>query len=193
MSQKAEIKASKYNVVNIATIAALYAVSFLALSVFGAISFGPIQFRASEAFGILPLFTIDAIPGLALGCMIANLYNMVFTGIGSLGLLDVVFGSLATLIAAWGTYYLRQKPLLALLVPCVVNALIIPAYLPFLLQGMGFYTIPFTSISLEDSYWFMYIFGAITVFVGEAGVMYALGLPLYKALDRAGITKYFKH
>ena len=102
----------------IGIIAALYAALTLAALLFlGGLAWGPVQFRISEAVVVIALFTADAIPGLTLGCVIANLANMVISGTGALGLLDVVFGSLATALGAWFTWKNRknvQMPLLCL-------------------------------------------------------------------------------
>jgi hypothetical protein len=64
----------------------------------------------------------------------------------------------------------------------LANALIIPAYLPLILAALGFYTIPFTSIDLAGSWPLMYLFGFFAIGIGEAIVVYALGLPLLRAL-----------
>ena len=82
-----------------AAIAALYVVLTM---VFAPISFGPVQLRIAEALCILPIFTPAAIPGLFIGCVIANL-------IGGGIILDVIFGSLATLIGAVIGYMLRLR------------------------------------------------------------------------------------
>lgn len=175
--------ASTERITRIAAIAALYAACTLACSLFlGGLTWGPVQFRLSEALCILALFTPDAIWGLTLGCAIANLINIPLSGLGALGLLDVVFGSLATFIGATICWRLREKPLLAVLGPILANAIVVPIYLPLMLQGMGFYTIPFTSTSLDGAYLPMVIFGFIAVGIGEAVVLYVLGIPLQKAL-----------
>ena len=70
----------------------------------------------------------------------------------------------------------------------LANALIVPLYLPILLQGLGYYTIPFTSISLEGMYIPMYLFGVVAVGIGEALVMYILGLPLLRAIRKFGVA-----
>lgn len=173
-------------VARIGVIAAVYAASTLVAILFlGGLAWGPIQFRISEAVTVLALFTADAVPGLTLGCIIANAANIVLGGTGTLGLLDVCFGSFATFLGALFTYKMRRRPALALLGPVLANALIVPAYLPVMLAGLGFYTIPFTSISLEGSYPLMYLFGLVTTGLGEAVVLYVLGLPLAKALGRS--------
>ena len=133
---------------------------------------------------MLALFTPAAIPGLTLGCVIANVMNIVISGTGMLGMLDVVFGSLATFAGALFTWKTRRHPLVALAGPVLANALIVPAYLPLLLQGVGFYTIPFTTISLDNSWLFMYLFGLVTTGVGEAVIMYVLGYPLARSLAK---------
>ena len=102
-------------------IAALYVVLTVA---FAPISFGPVQFRISEALTILPLFTASAVPGLFIGCFLANL-------LGGAVVLDIVFGSLATLIGAWLGYRLRFNRWLVPVPTVVANALIIPLVLKF--------------------------------------------------------------
>lgn len=106
-----------------AMIAAIYVVLVF---VFQYTSFGFIQFRIAEALTILPYFTSAAIPGLFVGCMLANLLG------GSI-LADIVFGSIATLIGAVGTYFAGKMKCkwLAPVPPIVANALIIPFVLKF--------------------------------------------------------------
>lgn len=101
-----------------AIIAALYAALTLLLA---PISYGNIQCRVSEAMTLLPLVMPASIPGLFVGCLIANLYT------GSV--LDIVFGSLATLGAAVCTYLLRKQKWLAALCPVLFNAVIVGAVL----------------------------------------------------------------
>lgn len=100
-----------------AVIAAIYTVLVL---VFQFSSFGPIQFRIAEALTILPYFTPAAIPGLTLGCFISAVLTP------GIHILDMVFGSLATLIAAFLSYCLRRNKYLVPIPPIVVNALVIP-------------------------------------------------------------------
>ena len=174
----------------IGIIAALYAALTLATLLFlGGLAWGPVQFRISEAVVVIALFTADAIPGLTLGCVIANLANMVISGTGALGLLDVVFGSLATALGAWFTWKNRKNVPIALLGPVLANAVIVSAYLPILLQGLGFYTIPFTTIELDGSYPLMFLFVFITTGLGEAVVLYALGVPLARALKHSPLPQ----
>ena len=97
-----------------AVIAALYAALTLLLA---PISYGPIQLRLSEALTVLPILLPQAVPGLFVGCLIANLYTGMLT--------DILFGSLATLLAAIGTCLLRKKPVLAAACPVVSNGVIV--------------------------------------------------------------------
>ena len=171
-------------------IAAVYAAATLvALLLLQGLAWGPVQFRISEAVCVLAVLTPAAVPGLTAGCAIANLMALAINGTGALGLLDVVFGSLATFAGAWWCWRMRERPKLALLGPVIANALIVPAYLPILLQGLGYYTIPFTTIALDGLYLPMYLFGVVATGVGEALVMYVLGLPLLEALKRFGVAK----
>ena len=171
-------------------IAAVYAAATLvALLALQGLAWGPVQFRISEAVCVLALLTPNAIPGLTIGCALANLIALAINGTGALGLLDVVFGSLATCLGALWCWKMRGNPKIAVLGPVIANALIVPAYLPLLLQGMGFYTIPFTTIELDGAYIPMYLFGLVATGIGEALVMYVLGLPLLAALKRSGVAK----
>lgn len=132
----------KENKVLFMTQAAMIAAVYVVLCVvFAPVSYGPIQARIAEAMTILPYFTPAAIPGLFIGCLIANLLG------GSI-MLDVVFGSLATLLGAVGTYLLRKKNhFLAPLPPILANTLIVPFVLrygygeplsiPFLMGTVG--------------------------------------------------------
>lgn len=119
-----------------AVIAALYAALTLLLA---PISFGAVQLRVSEALTLLPMVMPQAIPGLFVGCLIANLYTGLLT--------DIIFGSLSTLLAAIGTYLLRRVPALAAACPVLTNAVIVglvvaksanlPVWLTMLQIGAG--------------------------------------------------------
>lgn len=85
---------------------------------------GAIQVRVSEALTVLPFFTPAAIPGLAIGCFLSNL-------ITGAAVYDVVFGSLATLLGAVGTYLLRRHKFLCTLPPVIANMVIIPFVLRY--------------------------------------------------------------
>lgn len=171
-------------------IAAVYAAATLiALMLLQGLAWGPVQFRISEAVCVLAVLTPAAVPALTIGCIIANLMALAINGTGALGMLDVVFGSLATFLGALWCWKMRERPKVALLGPVIANALIVPAYLPLLLQGLGYYTIPFTSIALDGLYLPMYLFGVVATGLGEALVMYVLGLPLLSALKRFNVVK----
>ncbi len=143
-----------------AMIAALYAALTLLLA---PISYGAIQCRISEAMTLLPILLPQAIPGLVIGCLVANLLSPV-------AVWDVIFGTLATLIAALGTYRLRKKPLLAALCPVVANGVIVGVMLAV------FYALPLWMTMLE-------------VAVGEA-VAVALGFILLAALRRVDLSHF---
>jgi uncharacterized membrane protein len=165
-------------------IAAIYAgLTLLAMQMLSVFAFGPIQLRLSEAFTVVAFFTPAAIPGLALGSVVANLYTLVITG-NPLALLDVGFGSLGTLLGAVWTWRFRRKTALGLAGPVIANALIVPAYLPWLLKGLGLYQVPVLGIDLEGRWLPMYLFGVVTVGLGQAVVMYGPGLLLLWALRR---------
>ena len=161
-----------------AVIAALYAALTMVL---WEISSAGIQFRLSEALCILPAFTPAAIPGLAIGCAVANMIGGTW--------IDVVFGSLATLLAAICTYFIGRAfrtgetdkvrlpaALLSPLPPVIFNALIIPFVLYF---GYGI-----TSAFGVDGTIPVLAIHAGTVGAGEAAVCYILGLPLMDAVNR---------
>ena len=139
---------------------AVIAAAYVALTIaFAPFSFKEIQVRISEALTILPVFTPAAVPGLAVGCPLANI-------IGGAELFDVIFGSLATLIGAVGTRKLRnRKAVLAVIPPIVANMLIIPFVLRYA------YSIPLPIPMMM-----------LTVGIGEMISCGILGLLLYKAL-----------
>ncbi len=143
-----------------AVIAALYvALTYLA-SLLG-LSSGVIQVRLSEALCILPMFLPGAaIPGLTVGCLLAN----ALTGAVAL---DLVFGPVATLLGAVGTFLLRGHPKLALLPPILANSLIVPWVLRY---GYG----------MPDAIWYM----MLTVCIGEILSVGVLGSLLDAALRR---------
>lgn len=143
-----------------AIIAALYIVLTLISSIIG-LSSGVIQLRFSEALSVLPFFTPAAIPGLFIGCMISNLLS------GAI-IIDVLFGSIATLIGAIFTYLLRKLgPYSAPLPPILANVLIIPFVLKY-------------AYHLDDALWLM--FG--TVLAGEVVSCGVFGLILLFALKK---------
>jgi uncharacterized membrane protein len=145
------------NLVFSALIAAIYVVLTLLLR---PISYGPIQFRVSEALCVLPYFTPAAIPGVFIGCLISNL-------LGGAVLMDIVFGSLATLIGAIGSWLLRRNRWLVSLPPILSNTLIIPWVLKF-------------AYGSEDLVWYM----MITIGIGEILAIGVLGQLLISVLAK---------
>ena len=114
-----------------AMIAALYVILTLFANSMGLANMA-IQVRFSESLTVLPCLTVAAVPGLFVGCLISNLL------IGSMPL-DIIFGSIATLLGALGTYYLRKYRFLAPLSPIVSNAIIVPWILKTVYQFEGSY------------------------------------------------------
>ena len=170
-------------------IAAVYgALTLVTVQFLGFLAWGPIQLRVSEAVTVVGLFTPAAIPGLTIGSVVANLYTFLTTA-NPLALLDVVFGSLGTLFGALWMWRFRSRTTLALLGPVISNALIVPAYLPLLVKGFGLYKIPFTSIDLEGQWVAMYLFGMVAIAIGQAVVIYGLGLPVVVGLRRLGLAE----
>ena len=111
-----------YFITEAAIIAAIYVVLTLAINAVNLAS-GAIQVRVSEALTILPYFTSAAVPGLTIGCLISNL---IAGASGAMNIFDVIFGSLATLLGALGSYALRKHKWLVPLSLIVANTLIIP-------------------------------------------------------------------
>ncbi len=140
-----------------ALIAAIYVALTLA---FAPVAFGPIQFRISEMLVILPYFTPAAVPGVTIGCFLANL-------LGGSVVLDVIFGSLATLIGAVCSYLLRKHKFLVCVPPIVSNTLIVPWVLKF---GYG---------APDAVPWMM-----LTVGIGEILAIGGLGNILLLALEK---------
>lgn len=141
-----------------ASIAAVYAAITLLLA---PLSYGPLQVRVAEALTVLPFIAGPAVPGLWLGAVIANL-------IGGFGWPDVVFGGLATLLAALLTHWLGRagRPAyLAPLPPIIINALVVPAYL------QAFFNLPYGLIALQ-------------ILAGQVAACYGLGYPLLAWLLR---------
>ncbi|MGE4485563.1 MAG: QueT transporter family protein [Oscillospiraceae bacterium] len=144
-----------------AVVAAVYAALTILLA---PISYGPVQMRLSEAMCILPFFFPMSVWGLFIGCIIANLMS-------AYGIIDVVFGSAATLMAALCTMYMGKKSsggvlskALACLPPVVFNAVIIGAVISF--------------SATPDAFWAGFIVNGAEVALGEFAVMYVIGLPL---------------
>ena len=144
-------------------IAALYAVLAYFASIFG-IAYGPIQCRFSEALCVLPFLFPAATPGLFVGCLVANLLS-------PYGALDIIFGSLATLLAAVWTQHTHHK-WLDPLPPVLCNAVIVGAVISF--QETGF----------TGAFAGAFAYNAVTVGVGEAIACYVLGGVLLTVLPK---------
>ena len=166
---KTQMKRTQY-LAQGAVIAAIYTVLTLLAAALN-LAYGPVQFRFSEALTILPIFTPAAVPGLAVGCLLSNIWS-------GYGAADMIFGTLATLLAAIGTRMVRNIrfkniPFLAPLPPVLINAVIVGLEIAFLSPG-GFVWAGFWS-------------AALSVGAGELVVCYVLGLPLAAALEKSGI------
>lgn len=146
-------------------IAALYTVMAYFSSVFG-IAYGPVQCRFSEALCVLPFLTPAAVPGLFLGCLVANLLS-------PYGALDIIFGSVATLLAAFWTRHTHHK-WLAPLPPVICNAVIVGA------------VITIQQVPME-LFWGTFAYNALTVGLGEALACYVLGGLLLTQLPKTRI------
>ena len=144
--------------------AALYAALTMALH---PISYGPVQFRAAEALTLLPVICAEAVPGLFIGCLLANL-------LGGAVWYDVVFGSIATLLAAYAARRLRKMPALAAAMPVLSNGLIVGTVV-----YLAYIHLPGSAIEPVA------LLGAMgSVALGELVICYALGLPLLGFLCR---------
>ncbi len=142
-----------------AMIAAIYVVLTFIANALGLAS-GVIQVRLSEALTILPYFTSAAIPGVSIGCLLSN----ILTGCS---LMDIIFGTIATLLGAIGSYSLRKHKFLVPLPPIIANTIIVPWILRL-------------SYGLEDAIPYM----MLTVGIGEIISCGLLGMLLLFALDQ---------
>lgn len=157
-----------------ALIAAAYAGLTYLSAAFG-LAYGSIQLRVSEVLTILPVFTPAAIPGLTVGCFLANL--------GSFNVADLIFGTLATLIAAVLTYLLKNItvkgiPWLAFLPPVLVNAIIIGI-------EIAIFFLP------EKAFIWAFLISAAEVGLGQLIVCYVFGVPFYMVVKKYKIFNGF--
>ena len=146
-------------------IAAIYTALCLVLHPIS-FGFGGVELRVSEALTLLPALMPSAVPGLFIGCLLANL-------MGGATLLDIVFGSLTTLVAAMLTRKFREKPLLAAFWPVILNALVIGALLRY-------------AYGLAMPLWLC----MLSIGAGQAIACYAIGLPVMRMMKRIP-EKYF--
>lgn len=155
-----------------AVIAALYAALTYAAGILN-LAYGSVQFRFSEALTVLAVFTPAAIPGLTIGCFLGNLGS-------PYGMIDIVCGTLATLLAAGCSYMtrkirLKNLPLVSMFFPVLFNALIVGVEIAvFLPEG---FTLP------------GYLLNAFWVALGELVVCYAGGVPLFLAVEKTPLSK----
>lgn len=159
-----------------AVIAALYAALTYVAGLAG-LAYGNVQFRFSEALTVLAAFTPAAVPGLTIGCFLGNLGS-------PYGAVDILCGTLATLLAAlcsYGTRKLKIRgiPLVSLLFPVLFNAVIVGAeialFLPEGFSAQGF------------------LINALWVGLGELVVCCAGGIPLAIAIDRTKLSKLLQY
>jgi uncharacterized membrane protein len=148
-----------------AMIAAIYVVL---VYVFQFASFGLIQFRIAEVLMILVLFDKKSVIGLTVGCFVAN-------WVGGALVIDIIFGTLATTLAAIFMIYTKKIIWLSLLMPAIFNGIIVGLILTYAYDlGMLYVTIP-------------------SVFIGEFAVLFIIGLPLYNALkDNQNFNEFFQ-
>ena len=160
--------------VRCAVIAAVYVVVCLVLAPF---SYGAVQVRVAEALCLLPVFGAEYIVGVTLGCFLANLLGTT--------VVDVVFGTLATLLACLVTYKLRDIR---------VKGLAIPASLPPVVFNMiivGAFEITFFFSDGAPTA-MLAVFNAVTVGIGELISCTILGVALVKLIEsNAGLNKIF--
>lgn len=145
------------------------------------LAYGTVQFRLSEALTVLPealtvlpVVSGAAVPGLVIGCLLGNLTS-------PYGLVDIICGTGATLLAAVGSRLfarvrLRGTPVVSLLMPIVCNAVIVGAEITFLAPE-GFALPAFLS-------------AALSVAAGEAAVVALLGMPLLLFLQKSGLDPH---
>ena len=153
-------------------IGSLYVILTLA---FYPISFGPIQVRISELMAILPLFCGEAIFGLTIGCLISNLLGN--------GILDIIFGTLATLVSAVCTYFIGKK------LKKDIPRFLIGGFFPIILNAI---IVPFTFLAIMELKE-LYFISAIQVFIGQTLSIYGIGSIVYfvfgKKIEKTGVFK----
>lgn len=151
-----------------AVVAALYAVLSYFAGIFG-LTYGPVQCRFSEALCVLPFFFPNIGWGLFAGCLLTNLMS-------AYGPLDIIFGSLATLIAAIATSKVKNK-WLAPLPPVIANGVIVSAVIAYSEAGSAGAFLP------------LWAYNAATIAVGEAVACYGLGMILIYTLPKIGFFR----
>lgn len=163
---------SRY-IVTAALIAAAYATLTYLSAAFG-IAYGNIQFRLSEALNVLAVFTPAAIPGLTLGCLLGNITS-------PFGIVDIIVGTLATLLSALSIRLLSRvaksaTPYLSILPPTLFNAVLVGLEITWFLP--------------EGITWVGFAVTALEVALGELVVCTVLGLPVYFGLKRCSVRLF---
>lgn len=171
-------KSHAFNIALSAVIAALYATLTILQNVLlpGSASMA-VQFRAAEVLTVFAVFTPAAIPGLTIGCIVANI-----SSVAVLGPMDLIFGSLASLLAAVLMYVFRKirvfgLPVLSALMPALMNGILVGFEIDFFFVGQG-------RFNFAD-----FLFQGSCVALGELAVLFILGLPLIKILEIRGLDK----
>lgn len=160
-------------------ITAMIAALYFALSLpFLTLSFGAVQLRIAEALTLLPIFSVNPIAGLTLGCVLVNTLGAM-TSANILGPVDILVGSAATFLAALFTYLFRNVrfkglPLLSALMPVLINGLVVGLELTLVISG-GF--------DLR-----LFLINAGQVAIGEVIACFGLGIPLVCALEKTGLS-----
>ena len=154
------------------TRAAIIAAAYCALSLVSSalsLAYGPVQLRFSEALCVLPFLMPEAVWGLFVGCLLTNVLS-------PYGLLDLIFGSAATLLAA-PTRVLHRAESSAAVPPILCNAVLVGALLSWEVGGTA------------ESFGTLFVYNAATVGAGEAAVCLVLGLPLLRILEKYKIHR----
>ncbi|MCH4153471.1 MAG: QueT transporter family protein [Mageeibacillus sp.] len=172
LSESARNKRRIKFIVNNGIIAALYVVLTLP---FAQIAYGPLQVRLAELMTVLPAFSIATLPGITLGCFLANLFNP-----NNLGPVDIICGTLATLIAGVLSYLIGKKnKMFGIIPPVVVNGLVVGGYLPFLLMDSA------SEVTLQ-----VMAVSMLEVAGSEAALLVVLGLPFIAIIKRTKIKDF---
>ena len=150
------------NLLKSAVIGAIYVVLTVMLA---PISYGIVQLRISEVLTVLPKFSKSSVIGLSVGCLISNYIGMAFSG--TAGIVDVIFGTLATFLGAICSYKFRKNKWLVPLFPVLFNGLIVGSYLHFLV---------FNSVNI--------IWCILSVALGEGLVTYIAGIPFINFVEK---------
>lgn len=150
----------------LATNSAIAAVYFVLTVLLEPFSYGQIQFRISEILMVLVFINFKVSPGIILGCFTANLFS-------PLGVWDVVFGTLATVICLGLMFMLKKNIFVALLVPTILGSAIVAVMLMFIL-GLPF------------------LVTFIYVAIGEGVVLYLIGVPFYYVVQKNEIGEILK-